>query len=33
MKSHHVNPEEAVQAHRDIGARQSFAIHWGPLRD
>ena len=29
MKSHHVNPEEAVKAHRDIGARQSFAIHWG----
>ena len=29
MKSHHVNPEEAVQAHRDIRATQSFGIHWG----
>ncbi len=29
MKEHHMNPEEAVVAHREIGARRSIAIHWG----
>lgn len=29
MKEHHMNPEEAVAAHREIGARRSIAIHWG----
>ena len=29
MKSNHVNPEEAIQAMQDIGARQAFGIHWG----
>jgi L-ascorbate metabolism protein UlaG (beta-lactamase superfamily) len=29
MKNHHINPEEAVQAHIDIRARKSVAIHWG----
>lgn len=29
MKSHHVTPEEAIQAHLDIGATRSFGIHWG----
>ncbi|PKR89582.1 MBL fold metallo-hydrolase [Pleomorphomonas diazotrophica] len=29
MKEHHMNPEEAVLAHREVGARRSIAIHWG----
>ena len=29
MKQSHVNPEEAVKIHQDIGARYSVAIHWG----
>jgi N-acyl-phosphatidylethanolamine-hydrolysing phospholipase D len=29
MRSHHINPEEAVQVHLDIRSRQSIAIHWG----
>lgn len=29
MKSHHVNPEEAVQIHLDINSRYSVAMHWG----
>ena len=29
MARHHVNPEESVQIHRDIGSRKSVAIHWG----
>ena len=29
MKEHHMNPEEAVLAHQDVGARRSIAIHWG----
>jgi L-ascorbate metabolism protein UlaG (beta-lactamase superfamily) len=29
MKNHHINPEEAVQAHIDIGSKKSVAIHWG----
>lgn len=29
MKHHHICPEEAVQAHLDVRARKSVAIHWG----
>src|SRR5690606_34322468 len=29
MQVMHMNPAEAVQAHRDLNARQSIAIHWG----
>lgn len=29
MRHNHVNPEEAVRIHREIGARLSVAIHWG----
>ena len=29
MKTHHVNPEEAVQISLDLGSKQSLAMHWG----
>lgn len=29
MKEQHMNPEEAVRAHQELGARESIAIHWG----
>ena len=29
MKNHHINPEEAVQAHLDLRSRKSVAMHWG----
>lgn len=32
MGAMHVTPEEAVQIHRDVGARHSVAMHWGTFR-
>lgn len=29
MKTYHVNTEEAVQIHRDIGSKFSIGMHWG----
>jgi L-ascorbate metabolism protein UlaG (beta-lactamase superfamily) len=29
MKNHHINPEEAVQAHRDLRSLKSIGMHWG----
>ncbi len=29
MKKYHVNPPEAIQIHKDVGARKSIGMHWG----
>jgi N-acyl-phosphatidylethanolamine-hydrolysing phospholipase D len=29
MSAYHVDPDQAVQIHKDIGARRSMAVHWG----
>ncbi len=32
MATMHMNPADAVMAHRDLGARASAAMHWGSFR-
>lgn len=32
MKKNHINPEEAVQIHKDLKAKKSIAMHWGTFR-
>ena len=32
MREQHMNPAEAVQAHKDLGARRSIGIHWGTFQ-
>lgn len=32
MKSAHLNPEEAVKAFKDLGAKYAFGIHWGTFK-
>lgn len=32
MQAVHVNPEEAVRIHQDVGSRLSLAMHWGTFR-
>ena len=32
MSDAHMNPQEALQVHRDVGARHSVAMHWGTFQ-
>ena len=29
MRASHMGPDEAVRAHRDLGAARSVGVHWG----
>ena len=29
MKDNHIDPAEAIQIHREIGAKKSIGMHWG----
>ena len=29
QQSHHINPEEAIQIHKDVGSQLSIGVHWG----
>jgi L-ascorbate metabolism protein UlaG (beta-lactamase superfamily) len=32
MRQHHMNPEEAVRAHLDLGSRRSLGMHFGTFQ-
>lgn len=32
LKDYHVDPGEALQLHRDLGSKQSVAVHWGTFK-
>ncbi len=32
MRTHHMNPREAVQVHLDVRSRKSVGIHWGTFK-
>jgi N-acyl-phosphatidylethanolamine-hydrolysing phospholipase D len=32
MKDQHVNLDEAVQIHLDLGAKRSVGVHWGTFQ-
>jgi L-ascorbate metabolism protein UlaG (beta-lactamase superfamily) len=32
MRTMHMNPEEAVRAHLEVGSRRSLAMHWGTFQ-
>jgi L-ascorbate metabolism protein UlaG (beta-lactamase superfamily) len=32
MRYEHTDPDDAVRAHQDLGARRSFGVHWGTFQ-